>query len=163
MCVLSHNDIIKERHKGSLVIEPLKEGSVQPASVDLHLGSEFLYRYFGKWQSTEGDYVLSPGAFVLAHTEEWIELPAHLCAKIEGKSSLGREGLIIELAGFVDPGWKGLLTLEMSNISDRAKPLKRGMPICQIRFEKLLTPATVLYGDLALNSHYQGSKGVRHG
>ena len=102
-------------------------------------------------------FILHPGEFVLGSTSEHIELPAHLVARLEGKSSLGRLGLVIHsTAGFVDPGWKGHLTLELSNLSNLPITLFYGMKIGQISFLELTTPATRLYGSKELGSKYQG-------
>ena len=102
-------------------------------------------------------FILHPGEFVLGSTSEHIELPAHLVARLEGKSSLGRLGLVIHsTAGFVDPGWKGHLTLELSNLSNLPITLFCGMKIGQISFLELTTPANRLYGSKELGSKYQG-------
>jgi dCTP deaminase len=107
----------------------------------------------------EGDtpFMLHPGEFVLASTLEHIELPGDLVARLEGKSSLGRIGLLIHsTAGYVDPGWKGHLTLELSNVANLPVTLYRGMKIGQITFARMTTPADNLYGSPALGSKYQG-------
>ena len=107
----------------------------------------------------EGDraFMLHPGEFVLASTLEHIELPGDLVARLEGKSSLGRIGLLIHsTAGYVDPGWKGHLTLELSNVANLPVTLYQGMKIGQISYLRLSTPADNLYGDPVLGSKYQG-------
>ena len=102
-------------------------------------------------------FILHPGEFVLGSTLEHIELPDDLVARLEGKSSLGRIGLVIHsTAGFVDPGWKGHLTLELSNLSRLPITLYRGMKIGQISYLHLTTPADRLYGSEGLGSKYQG-------
>jgi dCTP deaminase len=108
----------------------------------------------------ETPFILHPGEFVLASTTEHFEVPAHLVARLEGKSSLGRVGLVIHsTAGYVDPGWKGRLTLELTNIARLPIRLYRGMKIGQISFLRLTTPAERLYGTSTLGSKYQGQTG----
>ena len=107
----------------------------------------------------EGDtpFMLHPGEFVLGSTLEHVELPGDLVARLEGKSSLGRIGLLIHsTAGYVDPGWKGHLTLELSNVSNLPVTLYFGMKIGQISYARLTTPADNLYGSPVLGSKYQG-------
>jgi dCTP deaminase len=102
-------------------------------------------------------FILHPGEFVLGSTLEHIELPDDLVARLEGKSSLGRIGLVIHsTAGFVDPGWKGHLTLELSNLARLPITLYHGMKIGQISYLRLSTPADRLYGSEGLGSKYQG-------
>lgn len=171
---LSDVTILELLAKGAIVINPLDPDDVQPASVDLRLGDEMLvfsgYRqpYIdvrrGLEEFTErvpvpedAPFVLHPGEFVLGVTKEWIELPGDLVARLEGKSSLGRLGLVIHsTAGFVDPGWRGRLTLELSNLSRLPVTLYRGMKIGQISFLRLDRPAARRYGDAGLGSKYQG-------
>lgn len=172
--VLSDGSIRERLAAGSIVIDPLDPGDVQPASVDLRLGGEMLVfsNYRRPHMDVRGDlgdltervpvagdapFILHPGEFVLGVTREWIELPGDLVARLEGKSSLGRLGLVIHsTAGFVDPGWKGRLTLELSNLARLPVTLYRGMKIGQISFLRLDRPAERLYGDAALGSKYQG-------
>ncbi|HCL31584.1 MAG TPA: dCTP deaminase, partial [Candidatus Latescibacteria bacterium] len=133
--VLSDHTIKEEIAKGRIIVDPLGEGCIQPASVDVHLDSHLLVfrnsrRAFinvreeqsdlTEMVEIEGDtpFMLHPGEFVLGSTLENIELPGDLVARLEGKSSLGRIGLLIHsTAGYVDPGWKGHLTLELSNVA----------------------------------------------
>ncbi|HCH35205.1 MAG TPA: dCTP deaminase, partial [Dehalococcoidia bacterium] len=104
-------------------------------------------------------FMLHPGEFVLGSTLEHVEVPSDLVARLEGKSSLGRIGLLIHsTAGYVDPGWKGHLTLELSNVSNFPITLYHRMKIGQISFLKLTTPADVLYGSAELGSKYQGQQ-----
>lgn len=172
--VLSDRTIHEELSKGRIVIEPLGDGCVQPASVDLHLDRQILvFRnnrlpYVDVRETTErltdkviiGDndpFMLHPGEFVLGSTLEHVEVPNDLVARLEGKSSLGRIGLLIHsTAGYVDPGWKGHLTLELSNVSNLPITLYYRMKIGQISFLRLTTPAERLYGDKELGSKYQG-------
>ena len=176
MTVLSDRTIREELASGNIVIDPLMEGCVQPASVDLHLGRSFLVfrnnhvpyidvRAMNETlteQVTVGDdvpFMLHPGEFVLGSTLEHVEVPADLVARLEGKSSLGRVGLLIHsTAGYVDPGWKGRLTLELSNVSNLPITLYYRMKIGQISFLRLSTPAEHLYGSAELGSKYQGQQ-----
>ena len=174
--VLSDRTIREEIEAGRIVVAPLGEGCIQPASVDVHLDDSILvFRnsrrpYIDIRQAQDGDgltemveidsespFMLHPGEFVLGSTVENIELPEDLVARLEGKSSLGRVGLLIHsTAGYVDPGWKGHLTLELSNVSNLPVTLYAGMKIGQISFLRLTTPAENLYGSEALGSKYQG-------
>lgn len=172
--VLSDHTIKKELAKGRIVVEPLGEGCIQPASVDVHLDKKLLVfrnsrQPFIDVRDDMGDltemveivgdtpFILHPGEFVLASTLEHIELPDDLVARLEGKSSLGRIGLLIHsTAGYVDPGWKGHLTLELSNVANLPVTLYYGMKIGQLSYLRLSTPADNLYGSSALGSKYQG-------
>ncbi len=174
--VLSDRSIREELDKGRIVISPLGDGCIQPASVDLHLDRNLLVfqnnrvPYIDVRATSErltemvtvGDddpFMLHPGEFVLGSTLEHIEVPADLVARLEGKSSLGRIGLLIHsTAGYVDPGWKGHLTLELSNVSNLPITLYHRMRIGQISFLQLTTPADVLYGSAELGSKYQGDQ-----
>ncbi|MEA2172263.1 MAG: dCTP deaminase [Solirubrobacteraceae bacterium] len=159
---------------GRLVVEPWDPGLVQPASIDLRLGNSF--RVFSNHAITaidlrdvppnlteevviEGDdaFVIHPGEFCLGRTLERVELPDDLVARVEGKSSLGRLGLIVHAtAGFVDPGWKGTLTLELNNLTRVPIKLYPGLPIAQLSVMALDRPAERPYGSEGLGSHYQG-------
>lgn len=155
---------------GLLVIEPLIP-PIQPASIDLHLAEAISIlpplRYdpadpveIETEERLSYKHILVPGAFVLGATQEWVEIPRVLVGIVTGKSSLARLGLQIEAAGFVDPGWKGRLTLEIKNLGPMLLTLRAGMAICQIRFEYLAGIPEHLYGDPAVGSHYQDSSGV---
>jgi len=177
--VLSDRSIREEISRGRLVIDPLEDGCIQPSSVDLRLASVFrVFRVgilprpyldvgqpmegFTELVEVEGDepFIIQPGEFVLAATLETITLPDDLVARVDGKSSLGRLGLLIHAtAGFVDPGWTGKLTLELSNVAKMAIAVRPGMRICQISFLRLSTPAERLYGSPELGSKYQGQTG----
>ena len=172
--VLSDRSIKEELAKGRIVIDPLGEGCIQPASVDVHLDRQVLAfrnsrRGYIDVREDMADltelieidddhpFMLHPGEFVLASTLERIELPDDLVARLEGKSSLGRMGLLIHsTAGYVDPGWKGHLTLELSNVNNLPVTLYYAMKIGQISYTRLSTPAENLYGSEALQSKYQG-------
>ena len=172
--VLSDRTIKEELARGRIVISPLNPEDIQPASVDLHLDGQVLVfansrrPYIDVKESLEdltqmveiqeeSPFILHPGEFVLGSTLENIELPDDLVARLEGKSSLGRIGLVIHsTAGFVDPGWKGHLTLELSNLARLPITLYKGMKIGQISYLRLTTPADRLYGSKSLGSKYQG-------
>lgn len=172
--VLSDRTIREEIQRGRIIIEPLDWSCLQPASIDVHLDRKFLvFRnsrrpYIDVRQNTdditemvetEGDnpFILHPGEFVLGSTLERITLPDDIVGRLEGKSSLGRLGLLIHsTAGYVDPGWQGQLTLELSNVSNLPVTLYHGMKIGQVSFLRLSTPAENPYGSEKLGSKYQG-------
>ena len=174
--VLSDGDIRAEIQSGRIVIDPYTPEAVQPSSVDLHLDNRFRvfrssrYPYIDVREEqpdlTElveirGDepFILHPGEFVLGSTLERVELPNDLVARLEGKSSLGRLGLLIHsTAGYVDPGWEGNLTLELSNVANLPITLYDGMKIGQISFQRLSSPVEVAYGDSRLGSRYRGQR-----
>jgi dCTP deaminase len=175
--VLSDRSIREALAAGTISIEPLGEGCIQPSSVDLHVDKYF--RLFRNHTSrvidvredqedlTElvdiGDVdplILHPGEFLLGSTLEKITLPNDLVARLEGKSSLGRLGLLIHsTAGFVDAGWDGHLTLELSNVANLPITIYAGMKIGQISFLQMTTPADKPYGSDGLKSKYQGQWG----
>jgi dCTP deaminase len=172
--ILSDRDIREEINKKRITINPFDESCIQPASVDLHLGRKILVfrnsrRPFIDIHESLDDLtemveiqdqvplILHPGEFVLGSTVESIGLPGDLVARLEGKSSLGRIGLLIHsTAGYVDPGWQGNLTLELSNVANLPITLYHGMRIGQISFLRLSSPAERLYGSPELGSKYQG-------
>jgi dCTP deaminase len=175
--ILSDRSIREELAAGRIVIDPLNEDAIQPSSVDLHCDSLFrVFRndttpYIDPKQSQEdltelvevkedGAFILHPGEFVLGSTLERVALPDDLVARLEGKSSLGRLGLLIHsTAGFVDAGWDGHLTLELSNVATLPIALYPGMKIGQISFLRMTTPADHPYGSDATGSKYQGQRG----
>jgi dCTP deaminase len=172
--VLSDRDIAAALAAGRIRIDPCDPADVQPSSVDLHLDRSFRVfrnsRYaFIDVRSPQPDltemltvaaeepFVLHHGEFVLAQTLEWVELPDDLVARLEGKSSLGRLGLLIHsTAGYVDPGWKGKLTLELSNVANLPIALYLGMKIGQISFLEMSSAVERPYGSAGLGSKYQG-------
>src|SRR6476619_6670264 len=174
--VLSDRSIRDEIASGHLVVEPFDDRYVQPASVDLRLGREF--RVFRNYRlpyidvkkempeltelvSMEDDvpFILHPGEFVLAVTLERVEIPDDIVGRLDGKSSLGRLGLIVHsTAGFVDPGFQGRLTLELTNVANLPVTLYYAMPVSQISFTRLTTPAEQPYG-ASKGSKYQGQSG----
>ncbi len=175
--ILSDRSIRDELAAGRIVIDPLDERCIQPSSVDLHI--DRLFRVFRnhtmgyidvKRQLDEltelveiepdGVFILHPGEFVLGSTKERVALPHDLVARLEGKSSLGRLGLLIHsTAGFVDAGFDGHLTLELSNVANLPITLYPGMKIGQISFLRMTTPADVPYGSRQVGSKYQGQQG----
>ena len=174
MSVLSDRDIRAELDAGRVVIRPYDAADLQPSSVDLHLDRSFRvfrnnrYPYIDvrapqpdltELVAVEDDapFILHPGEFVLGQTLEWVELPDDLVSRLEGKSSLGRLGLLIHsTAGYVDPGWKGNLTLELSNVANLPIALYYGMRIGQISFFRMSSPVERPYGSPELGSKYQG-------
>lgn len=144
---------------------------VRPGSIDVHLDLDLIVTEQGYRQNVYSPYPetrrisiqhlpyrLHQGAFVLGATREYLMLGEALCADIVGLSSVARAGVIIESAGFIDPGWKGQLTLEISNQSPKPVMLTSGMRIAQIRVQRMAGPAHLPY-ELRLDSHYQGSIG----
>ena len=175
--VLSDRSIRQEISAGRIVIEPFDESCVQPSSVDLHIDRYFrVFRnhtmpYIDVRQdqeeltelvevAPEDVFILHPGEFVLGSTLERVALPKDLVARLEGKSSLGRLGLLIHsTAGFVDAGWDGHLTLELSNVANLPIMLYPGMKIGQISFLQMTTEADHPYGSKETGSKYQGQRG----
>jgi dCTP deaminase len=174
MSVLADRDIRAAMQAGRIRIDPFDPGCLQPSSVDLHLDADFRVfrnnRYpFIDVRAQQPDltelvtvgenepFILHPSEFVLGQTLEWVELPDDLVARLEGRSSLGRLGLLIHsTAGYVDPGWKGNLTLELSNVANLPIALYRGMSIGQISFTRMTSAVERPYGSRELGSKYQG-------
>jgi dCTP deaminase len=174
MSVLSDRDIRAELEVGRIRIEPYDPADLQPSSVDLHLDRSFRvfrnnrYAFIDPREAQpdltellevrdDEPFILHPGEFVLGQTLEWVELPTDLVARLEGKSSLGRLGLLIHsTAGYVDPGWRGTLTLELSNVANLPIALYAGMRIGQISFFRMSSPVERPYGSSELGSKYQG-------
>jgi dCTP deaminase len=174
--VLSDGTIRQLVSDGRITVDPWDPTLVQPASVDLRLGDSF--RVFHNHRAPaidlrrppenlteevivrgEESFVIHPGEFCLGRTLEWVELPDDIVARIEGKSSLGRLGLIVHAtAGFCDPGWKGTLTLELNNLTRVPIKLYPGLLIAQLSFMALDRPAERPYGSTELGSHYQGQR-----
>ena len=174
--VLSDGTILELVEAGRIRIEPWDPALVQPASVDVRLGDSF--RVFHNYRVATIDlrdppanlteevtvpqdeaFVIHPGEFCLGSTLERVELPDDIVSRIEGKSSLGRLGLIVHAtAGFLDPGWKGTLTLELNNLTRVPIKLYPGLLIAQLSFMALDRPAQRPYGSPDLGSHYQGQQ-----
>lgn len=182
--LLTDHQINQAVLRGDIKIAPFDQRSVQPASVDLHLGNEIreymLYSngsYLGDLDPVSGltdqdtrvlpftaganRYKLRPGAFILATTRERVAIGPQVAARVEGKSTLGRIGLLIHVtAGFIDPGFSGQITLEISNLNNRNILLYPGMRIAQLSFTWLSEPVARPYGHPDLGSHYQGQSGA---
>jgi dCTP deaminase len=165
--ILSDKGITQRLTDGSLVIEPLEPEQIQPASVDMHLGKEFLLvdenRQARLLAGEEVHYsriaddkiVVPPQSFILVMTKQFVKLPGDLTAFVQGLSSMGRMGLLIQNDGWVDPGFEGTLTLAFLNANRIPIELQAGCRICQLAFALLDQPATDPY-----HGKYQGYRGV---
>ncbi|MFW5956194.1 MAG: dCTP deaminase [Halorhabdus sp.] len=179
--ILSDADILARLEEGDLQIEPLDdpELQIQPASVDLRLGREFLefqhanipcihpnsqqevaeYVEETVVEGEDGEFILHPGDFVLGTTKERVAIPDNLIAHVEGRSSLGRLAIVVHAtAGLADPGYEGQITLELSNLGTAPVALTPGMRISQLTFTELSSPADRPYGE-ERGSKYQGQEG----
>jgi dCTP deaminase len=175
--LLSDRDIRVEVDKGRIVLDPYDQGMIQPSSVDIRLD-----RYFRVFENHryphidpslnqpdltravepngEEPFILHPGEFVLGSTYERVALPDDVAARLEGKSSLGRLGLLTHsTAGFIDPGFSGHVTLELSNVATLPIKLWPGMKIGQFCFFRLSSPAEQPYGSQVIGSRYQDQRG----
>jgi len=175
--LLSDRDIRAEIQNGRVRVEPYEEAMVQPSSIDVRLDRFFRvfenHKYSVIDPSVEQSeltrevevgpkefFILHPGEFVLASTYEVISLPDDLAGRLEGKSSLGRLGLLTHsTAGFIDPGFSGHITLELSNVANLPVKLFPGMKIGQLCLIKLSSPAEHPYGSALYGSRYQGQRG----
>ena len=178
--ILSDADILRRLETGDLVVEPLDDPDIQiqPASIDLRLGSQFLEfqhanipcihpnsesevgEYVEETEIDEGgEYILHPGDFVLGTTYERVEIPDDLIALVEGRSSLGRLAIFVHAtAGLCDPGYEGQITLELSNLGTAPVALTPGMRVSQLIFTELKSPANRPYG-VERGSKYQDQDG----
>jgi dCTP deaminase len=175
--LLSDRDIRSELDSGRIGLDPLDLGMVQPSSVDVRLDRFFRLFDNHKYQHidpaldqpeltrlvevrSDEAFVLHPGEFVLGATFEVVSLPDDVAARLEGKSSLGRLGLLTHsTAGFIDPGFSGHVTLELSNVATLPITLWPGMKIGQLCFFRLSSPAEHPYGSEKYGSRYQGQRG----
>ena len=175
--LLSDRAIKSQIDAGRVVLEPYEPSMIQPSSIDVRLDRMFRlfdnhkYPYIDPAEEqaeltrlveVEPDepFILHPGEFVLGSTYELITLPDDVAARVEGKSSLGRLGLLTHAtAGFVDPGFSGHVTLELSNVATLPIKLWPGMKIGQLCFFQLTSPAENPYGSAVYGSHYQGQRG----
>ncbi|WP_329788527.1 dCTP deaminase [Lentzea sp. DG1S-22] len=175
--LLSDQDLRKEVESGRLLLDPFTVEMLQPSSIDVRL--DRFFRVFNNTRYThidpaqqqddltslvetpEGEpFVLHPGEFVLGSTYEMVTLPDDLAGRLEGKSSLGRLGLLTHsTAGFIDPGFSGHITLELSNVANLPITLHPGMKIGQLCLFKLSSPAEHPYGSTQAGSRYQGQRG----
>jgi dCTP deaminase len=175
--VLSDRTIRRQLAEGRIEVDPYDESLLQPSSLDVRVDRFFRvfrnarYPFIDVKEEMEdltelveiGDtdpFILHPGEFVLGSTLERIKLPDDLVARLEGKSSLGRLGLLIHsTAGFIDPGWDGHVTLELSNVANLPITIYYAMKIGQLSFVQLTEPAETPYGTSGLGSKYQGQAG----
>jgi len=175
--VLSDRSIKEALETGRIIIEPLGDDCIQPSSVDVHVDQYF--RVFRNHSQrvidvreaqedltelidvgTETPMILHPGEFMLGSTTERIAIPDDIVGRLDGKSSLGRLGLVIHsTAGFIDAGWDGHITLELSNVANLPITLYPGMKIGQISFFEMTTSADRPYGSSGLGSKYRGQRG----
>ena len=175
--LLSDRDILIEIEQGRIALDPYEAAMIQPSSIDFRLD-----RYFRVFENhryphidpaadqsdltrevvAEGEepFILHPGEFALGSIYEVVTLPDDVAARVEGKSSLGRLGLLTHAtAGFIDPGFSGHVTLELSNVATLPIKLWPGMKIGQLCFFRLSSPAEHPYGSAVHGSHYQGQRG----
>ncbi len=160
--ILSDRTIRRALFDRRIIISPLPpEQRIQPASVDLTLGTEFRTPVKGAVMAASSLFTILPGECMLGCTAEWVEVPRDMVARVEGKSSWGRRFILVHsTAGFIDPGFKGQITLELVNLSKEPQVLPVGQPICQISFATLDQEAQRPYGHPGLGSHYQGQTGA---
>ena len=175
MAILSDKTIKEYLEEGKIVIDSLKdEQQIQPSSVDMRLGDEFkvfkvirkpyidpkdeddIAEYMESSTVPEGEaFIIHPNEFALATTQEYVKVPDDLVARVEGRSSMGRLGVTMHVtAGYVDPGFEGRITLEISNIGAMPVALYPGQRVCQLVFETMTTPAELPYGHPNRNSKY---------
>ena len=175
--VLSDRTIRRLLEEGRIGIDPFDESLIQPSSVDVRVDRLFRVFHNNRYPfidvreeqedltelvevEDDSPFVLHPGEFVLGSTLERVTLPDDLVARLEGKSSLGRLGLLIHsTAGFIDPGWDGHVTLELSNVANLPITIYFGMKIGQLSFVQLTEPAEHPYGSDGLGSKYEGQRG----
>ena len=177
--ILSDRTLREQLAAGRIVIDPLDDALIQPSSIDVRISN--LFRVFRNHTrgiidvkqdmvdltelveiSEHGDdpFILHPGEFVLGSTYERIAVPNDLVGRVEGKSSLGRLGLLIHsTAGFIDAGFDGHITLELANVASLPITLYPGMKIGQVSFMQMTSPADNPYGSGAKGSKYQGQRG----
>lgn len=175
--ILSDTTIKQEVKNKNLIIKPFKKECVQPSSYDVRLSTKF--RVFKnihqayidiKNKSTDtvtelitanerDGLVIHPGEFILGSTIEYLEMPNNLVAELQGRSSLGRLGLVIHsMSGYIDPGFKGHITFHITNLSNTPIKIYPKFRVAQLVFYKMTTPAEIPYGDSRLNSKYQNQK-----
>lgn len=181
--LLSNRDILEEARFDNIIINPFLPELMQPSSYDVRLDYKFkvlampsadTYEYPAPLDPSQNSsehfrdvvvprgvaFPLEPGQFVLGSSFEGVSLGSNIAARLEGKSSLGRLGLLIHTtAGFIDPGFDGQITLELANLTHKTIMLHPGMKIGQLCFFRLPSPATILYGSRAAGSHYQHQSG----
>jgi dCTP deaminase len=179
MAILSDKDLKKCIDDGKIVIDPLTdEKQIQPSSIDMRIGDEFkvfrvirkpfidpkddddIASYMESLTVEDGEaFIIHPNEFALATTYEYVKVPDDLVARVEGRSSMGRLGVTMHVtAGYIDPGFEGKITLEISNIGAMPVALYPGQRVCQLVFETMTTPAEKPYGHPDRNSKYMGQK-----
>jgi dCTP deaminase len=179
MAIVSDKDIKKYLDDEKIIIDPLKdEKQIQPSSVDLRIGNEFkvfkvirkpyidpldeedVASYMESSIVEKGEaFIIHPNEFALATTSEYIKVPNDLVARVEGRSSMGRLGVTMHVtAGYIDPGFEGKITLEISNIGAMPVALYPGQRVCQVVFETMTSPSQKPYGHPERNSKYMGQK-----
>jgi len=179
MAILSDQDLKEYMKNKKIIIDPLKdEEQIQPSSVDMRLGDEFkVFKVIRKPYIDPKDdedlasymesiivennnaFIIHPGEFALATTYEYVKVPNDLVARVEGRSSMGRLGVTMHVtAGYIDPGFEGKITLEISNIGAMPVALYPGQRVCQLVFETMTNPAEKPYGHPDRNSKYMGQK-----
>ncbi|WP_304124734.1 dCTP deaminase [Methanosphaera cuniculi] len=180
MAILSDIDIKKALDEKKIIIDPLKdEKQIQPSSVDLRIGNKFkgfkiitkpfidpfdevdLESYMEEVTiDKKQPFIIHPGEFTLATTYETVKLPSDIVARVEGRSSIGRLGITMHVtAGYIDPGFEGKITLEISNIGKMPVALYPGQRVCQIVFETMTSPSVEPYGHHTRDSKYMNQKG----
>jgi dCTP deaminase len=175
--ILSDGTIRRLLAEGRIEVDPFDDALLQPSSIDVRVDRFFRVFHNARHPyidvkepqddltelveiEDDAPFILHPGEFVLASTLERIRLPDDVVARLEGKSSLGRLGLLIHsTAGFIDPGWDGHVTLELSNVANLPITIYFAMRIGQLSFMQLTEPAETPYGDRSLGSKYQGQRG----
>jgi dCTP deaminase len=174
--ILTDHELRRSLQEGDFTIEPFPpDECIQPASIDLHLGRSILVYVGGKLLEIGGPvrpgdlieeeipangYALEPGGFLLASTLEKVRVGTSLVMRVEGKSSIGRLGLLVHAtAGFIDPGFVGRITLELFNANAVPIVLRPGVRICQVCLTPLFGNVDRPYGSPGLGSHYQGQDG----
>ena len=179
MAILSDKDLKKCIDDGKIVIDPLTdEKQIQPSSIDMRIGDEFkvfrvirkpfidpkddddIASYMESLTVEDGEaFIIHPNEFALATTYEYVKVPDDLVARVEGRSSMGRLGVTMHVtAGYIDPGFEGKITLEISNIGAMPGALYPCQRVCQLVFETMTTPADKPYGHPDRNSKYMGQK-----
>ncbi len=180
MAILSDVDIKRYLDEKKIIIDPIKdEKQIQPSSVDLRIGNEFkgfkiitkpyidpfdetdLEEYMNTFKIEENQpFIIHPGEFTLATTLETVKLPENIVARVEGRSSMGRLGITMHVtAGYIDPGFEGKITLEISNIGKMPVALYPEQRVCQVVFETMTSPSIMPYGHSKRDSKYMGQTG----
>lgn len=178
--MLSDKDIKAALADGTISVAPIEdpELQIQPASIDLRLGNDFrvfkhtqrgfidplrddMEEYTEVIHVADGEpFMLHPGEFVLGSIKEYVKIPDHIVAQVDGRSSLGRLAILVHAtAGFIDPGFEGNITLELSNVGKMPVAFYPNMRVCQISFSRLSSPSELPYGHPARRSKYQGQRG----